>query len=270
MTSEIATTNVIESVVIDGDLSKLTPEQRVSYYKAVCTSLDLNPLTRPFNYITLNGKLTLYATKTATDQLRNTHNVSIDDITITEDADSFTVIAKGHDTTGRSDVEIGVVSKKDMQGNQGNAKMKAVTKAKRRLTLSLCGLGMLDETEIETIPNAKPVTVVDTGEIVTSPTQDYQDQLREIEKRKVIVSEVINSVGEMTLEEALVETASDDTPYANLTNEQLSNRSIGIDRGLKKENITSAKQDELIRKLTAIKLILDARKAGLIKEPVVE
>ena len=167
MTNELATSNVIESLVIDGDLSKLTPEQRVSYYKAVCTSLDLNPLTRPFNYITLNGKLTLYATKTATDQLRNNHNVSVDDVNISEDTDSFTVIAKGHDATGRSDVEIGVVSKKDMQGNLGNAKMKAVTKAKRRLTLSLCGLGMLDETEISSIPDARPVVMnLDTGEIL--------------------------------------------------------------------------------------------------------
>ena len=33
-----------------------------------------------------------------------------------------------------------------------NALMKAETKAKRRATLSLCGLGFLDETEIETIP----------------------------------------------------------------------------------------------------------------------
>lgn len=34
-----------------------------------------------------------------------------------------------------------------------NALMKAETKAKRRLTLSMCGLGMLDETELETIPS---------------------------------------------------------------------------------------------------------------------
>ena len=33
-----------------------------------------------------------------------------------------------------------------------NAKLKAITKAKRRVTLSICGLGFLDETEIETIP----------------------------------------------------------------------------------------------------------------------
>ncbi|BEJ60493.1 hypothetical protein B10172_05150 [Campylobacter jejuni] len=29
--------------------------------------------------------------------------------------------------------------------------MKAITKAKRRVTLSICGLGMLDESELETI-----------------------------------------------------------------------------------------------------------------------
>ena len=37
-----------------------------------------------------------------------------------------------------------------------NAKLKAITKAKRRVTLSICGLGFLDETEIETIPTAAP------------------------------------------------------------------------------------------------------------------
>src|SRR5574343_296815 len=47
--------------------------------------------------------------------------------------------------------------------------MKAETKAKRRVTLSICGLGMLDETETATIQDAKPVTVdAETGEIVNS------------------------------------------------------------------------------------------------------
>lgn len=158
--------NIIESVVIGGDLSRLTAEQRVSYYQQVCTSLGLNPLTRPFDYITLNGKLTLYARKDAADQLRKINGVSIDDVEMQEIGDSYFVKVKGHDKNGRSDVEIGVVSKKDMQGNIANVQMKAVTKAKRRLTLSICGLGMLDETEIETIPNAKPVEVSDAGEIV--------------------------------------------------------------------------------------------------------
>ena len=38
-----------------------------------------------------------------------------------------------------------------------NGLMKAETKAKRRVTLSLCGLGMLDDSEVETIPNAQRV-----------------------------------------------------------------------------------------------------------------
>ena len=37
--------------------------------------------------------------------------------------------------------------------------MKAETKSKRRVTLRLCGLGMLDESEVETIPNAQRVPV---------------------------------------------------------------------------------------------------------------
>lgn len=158
---------IMESVLLGGDLSKLTPEQRVSYYRHVCESVGLNPLTKPFDYMTLNGRLTLYAKKDATDQLRNINKVSIDDVDIVENETQFLVKVKGHDATGRTDVEIGVVSKKDMQGNLGNVQMKAVTKAKRRLTLSLCGLGWLDETEVETIRDAKLVNVQpDTGEIV--------------------------------------------------------------------------------------------------------
>jgi len=70
-----------------------------------------------------------------------------------------------------------VVSKKDMQGNLGNVQMKAVTKAKRRLTLSLCGLGWLDETEVETIRDARLANVKpDTGEIIDSPAVENINQ----------------------------------------------------------------------------------------------
>jgi hypothetical protein len=190
--------NILESVVIGGDLSKLSPEQRVMYYKQVCESIGLNPLTRPFDYITLNGKLTLYARKDATDQLRKIHGVSIDDVDITENPTHFIVKVKGHDSTGRSDVEIGVVAKTDMQGNIGNAQMKAVTKGKRRLTLSLCGLGMLDETEVETIPDARPVRVDDAGEIEQPvKTNDAPAPVKEIDqdrKYKLLSGEVVHMV----------------------------------------------------------------------------
>jgi len=39
--------------------------------------------------------------------------------------------------------------------DKANAIMKCETKAKRRVTLSICGLGFLDETEVDSIPGAK-------------------------------------------------------------------------------------------------------------------
>lgn len=160
---------LLEQVVVNGDLAKLSAPQRLDYYRQVCQSMGLNPLSKPFDYINLNGKLTLYAKKDATDQLRKINGVSIDDIKTDDEGDWFVVTVKGSDKNGRRDVEIGAVAKSDMRGNYGNAMMKAVTKAKRRLTLSLCGLGWLDETEIESIPDARPVVVDSNGEILDTP-----------------------------------------------------------------------------------------------------
>ena len=67
----------IEDVLIRGDLSKLTEAQRTEYYMRVCHSLGLNPLTKPFDYLTLSGKLVLYAKRDAADQLRKINGISI-------------------------------------------------------------------------------------------------------------------------------------------------------------------------------------------------
>ena len=60
----------IEQVLVAGDLGKLTGDQRLAYYQRLCETLGLNPLTQPFQYLQLSGKLVLYATKSCTDQLR--------------------------------------------------------------------------------------------------------------------------------------------------------------------------------------------------------
>ncbi len=44
--------------------------------------------------------------------------------------------------------------------------MRAITKAKRRATLSICGLGLLDESELDGIPEARPLDFnPETGEV---------------------------------------------------------------------------------------------------------
>jgi hypothetical protein len=67
----------MEKVLIQGDLKALTPAERVSYYDGVCKSLGLNPLTRPFDYLSLNGKIQLYAKRECTEQLRKLHDVNL-------------------------------------------------------------------------------------------------------------------------------------------------------------------------------------------------
>ena len=159
---------IMERVIAAGDLARLSPGDRVAYYAATCRSLGLNPLTKPFDYITLSGRMVLYATKGAADQLRAQRGISVRVVGQSTEADVLVVTVEGSDEAGRIDSEIGAVSVAGLRGEAlANARMKALTKAKRRLTLSMCGLGMSDESEIDTLPGAERVPVDPvTGEIV--------------------------------------------------------------------------------------------------------
>ena len=132
---------MLEQVVMSGDLAQLTATERMSYYGKVCESLGLNPLTKPFQYIRLNGKLTLYASKDATEQLARIHRVSImlTEPTIT---DGVCIVRATASDGDRSVDATGVVPIEGLQGeNFANAFMKCETKASRRAVLRLVGLG---------------------------------------------------------------------------------------------------------------------------------
>ena len=78
------------------------------------------------------------------------------------------VVAKARDAHGRTDAATGAVAfGDDLKGEaRANAVMKAETKAKRRVTLSLAGLGFVDESEVGSIPSAQIVNVdTETGEL---------------------------------------------------------------------------------------------------------
>lgn len=155
MSDQLIKADAIESALILGDLSKLSVGERVTYYNNVCNSLGLNPMTKPFAYITLNGKLTLYALKDCTEQLRSIKGISIESCEGKVVEGVYIVTAMGRDKSGRADSATGAVPIEGLKGEaKANALMKAETKAKRRLTLSLAGLGMLDESEAEVVPGA--------------------------------------------------------------------------------------------------------------------
>jgi hypothetical protein len=178
--------SLIEQVVMQGDLSKLNPEQRVVYYRKVCESAGLNPFTRPFDYISLNGKLTLYAKKDCTEQLRKLNGISIVKLESQIIDELYVVKATASTRDGRTDEATGAVTIGNLKGEQkANAIMKAETKAKRRVTLSISGMGWTDESEIESIPNAKAINInMATGEI-DGDFNDAKMQPLTIEKPKI-------------------------------------------------------------------------------------
>jgi hypothetical protein len=99
--------------------------------------------------------------------LRSIHKVSVVELTESEREGVYIVTAKVTNAEGRTDMSKGAVTIGSLKGDAlANAFMKAETKAKRRATLSLCGLGFLDETEIETIPVLPPHDP-ETGEIMS-------------------------------------------------------------------------------------------------------
>lgn len=184
MSNQVATTDqhALESLVLHGDLGKMTDKQKVGYYLDLCRSLGLSAHSQPFRILKFQGREVMYATKDCTEQLRKIHEISVVDLIIDLQPDStYSVTCKVKDKNGKTDMSTGVVSIENLKGEAlANAKMKAETKAKRRATLSICGLGMMDESEIETVEGAVVVDI--PKEQAKRPVSDkaFQDAMDRI------------------------------------------------------------------------------------------
>lgn len=152
--------DLLEKVILGNDLAGLSSIEKVQYVKNICQTIGLNPVTKPIQLMKFNGKETPYFTKDATEQLRKINRVSlsIKETKIVDDL--YIVIVEATTPDGRTDSSTGAIVVSGLKGEaKANAFMKAETKAKRRATLSICGLGFIDECEVESIPNAKKIDV---------------------------------------------------------------------------------------------------------------
>ncbi len=155
-------TNIANQLILQGDLSKLSAGDKVRYYNGYCERMGLDPFTKPFDILRLNGKEVLYCTRSGTQQLNKLHKVShlITSRDTNAEAGVYIVTSKASLPDGRCTESIGAVNIAGLKGEAyANAIMKAETKAKRRATLDLLGLGVLDESEAESIPNASVVAL---------------------------------------------------------------------------------------------------------------
>jgi hypothetical protein len=118
----------------------------------LCEDLHLNWRTGPIQIIPIDGKQQLYMGKGGTDQMRMVRKITLEEISTEVIQDVFVARYRAKDAEGRSDEDCGAVPIGGLKGMAlANAIKKARTQAKRRVTLSICGLGFLDESELEGI-----------------------------------------------------------------------------------------------------------------------
>jgi len=101
---------------------------------------------------------------------------------------------------GRSDESTGAVPIARLQGeNLANALMKAETKAKRRVTLSICGLSVLDESELDGVREQVHPASSGAQDEMTSLDPDVAEQLSQRMKVAEVMLAGCDSYGKALL-----------------------------------------------------------------------
>ena len=125
-----------------GKCDNLTKDQQAEYKKFLCAKIGVSPTLQPVDLIPTKNGLRPYLNKGASELIRDTRKISITGLEVAEQNGMFVVTCKVRGANGRIDCDMGACPK----GTEPhNALMKAVTKAKRRATLSMCGLGAIIE-----------------------------------------------------------------------------------------------------------------------------
>ncbi len=176
---------VLTNVISKGDISKLTPKEQAEFLHRMATSQGLDPFSQPYELIKgQDGKKKPYPTKSAAYGLKRKQKVSLKliymgpychikqrpqddgyDFGEQVSSDTFLVVLEARTPEGVVDYDIGVgyVGKNTGQALE-TLFLKTMTKAKRRLFLSSCGVGTPDapdgrEDEGGPIPEARVVSV---------------------------------------------------------------------------------------------------------------
>src|SRR4051794_9871009 len=108
---------IISSIVINGDISKLSPQQKVNYYRQFCERLGLDPLSQPFKLLRLNGREILYCDRTGAQQLNKLHGVSHEIKARETVSGCYVVTAQASTPDGRHTESIGAVTIDNLKGD---------------------------------------------------------------------------------------------------------------------------------------------------------
>lgn len=142
-----------------GRCDRLNDEQRADYINYLCSKIGIEPTFRPIDLIPTKNGIKPYLNKGAGELIRDKRRISVDDMEIKEIGNMWLVTCRVRSFDGRCDTDMGVCLKNGTDKspmNLNDSLMKAVTKAKRRATLSMCGLGAIIEEAHPTEYNGDP------------------------------------------------------------------------------------------------------------------
>lgn len=184
--SEPPLSDAVALAISQQNLKDLSDAQKVEAIRAICAAAQLPVALSPIMLLPgEGGRLVPYVTAAGTNTIRANKRISIA-IVDRQTIDGVHIVrARATASDGTVDESTGAVPTEGLKGVAlANALMKAETKAKRRVTLSIAGIGFMDESEIDQVRGAgRPISVtvreddgetieVDptTGEILDVPT----------------------------------------------------------------------------------------------------
>jgi hypothetical protein len=138
--------NILGQLITKGNLAMLSEQNRIDYYYMMCDRYGLDPLSKPFDYITTKTKdgevISLYPNTRAAAQMRANQGISVSIASRELLGDVYMVTAKAIRRDGTFEECAGCVPiYKDMAPQaKANAYMKAETAARRRATIAACGM----------------------------------------------------------------------------------------------------------------------------------
>jgi hypothetical protein len=184
LSKHVSVESVMNSVLAaQGDLSVLGFDELNVYLNYLIDKYGLDRASAPIRLIRDKdtGKLLPYATKAATDQIRLNNGISVveQNMQFSPTGDAVIVTVKVVDRTGRMDIDTGSVLLTGAIGEEySNKIMACVTKAKRRATLAISGISILDEIEVQSMAY-KFVTVEQPSQINNIVNHENNDVVNE-------------------------------------------------------------------------------------------
>lgn len=236
--NEVTISQAWEKAMIENDLSALNSEERLSFVKHICETVGLNPSTKPFIYTEFQGQLKLYPAKGAAEQLRAIHGISCEIVKAERDEPNgvFWTHVKGT-TKDRFDEDYGWAAIANLKGDVlGNAVGKAITKGKRRVTLSMVGLGwMLPDAEHEKEGTEFVDNPVDLQSALAAPVQaEEKPKKKRTRKKKEKKEEEFQTIEHPKVEVKTEEDNWPDMRYDEKVQEKVQEKVEEVKKVLKK------------------------------------